>query len=735
MNNKNVALILIDSVLNFIPTVLSILLPILFLPVTAEFFEFNKLTLLAVAVMLMLVVWGIKIFLTRNIELSRSPFLDFPMLLLTVIFILSTIFSLNKTASLFGSYGRWFPSLFGILNLVIFYYAVSSNLNDKKLIKFSVIGTLLGVTLNSFISALSYYNVYIGTEAYFKLSTFSLTGSIATTVMMAVLGTVLAMAMMVYENNTIAKSFYVGASVVNLFIVLLIGGLTGWIILASGMIGFFLFSGIERIKSSKMFLLVLAGILAGTLVALNTPATKKLLVNPQHPQEIALPFVESWAVSSGAMRDFPILGTGPSTFYLDFPRYKSLSLNTTNLWNARFDKPYNELFNILGTLGLIGTAVAIFFALRTVKFVWASRLKQDETGINQALSAGIITILTIFLFSYATVTASFVFFLFLSLLVAQAALDSKVELAGKVGINLTTIGSVDSLIPSQMLEKNRNLFHYLIVVPFMGLAIASGYFTFKNYMGEYYTRKAIISAQAGDGKSYSYQAQAVNINPRVAEYHNSYAITSMAIAINMSQKTDLSDDEKKTQQDVVSEAIRNVRITTEVLDPLNVVNWEIRGGIYRSLIGAAQDADKWAVDAYNTAINIDPTNAALRLTLGGVYFLKEDYLSAANQFGQAVRLNTSYANAYYNLGQSLGKLKRYDDAKRAYEAAQGLEQKHSGDYTVLMQEIEKLKSLASGESKPTVEELARTGKEKQMVQEPLSKVGSPAQTLESTATK
>src|SRR3990167_4744141 len=210
MTNKNVALI--NSLLSFIPVVLSILVPILFLPTSAEFFEFNKLTLLAIAVMLM--VWGIKIFLTRNIELSRSPFLDFPMLLLTTVFILSSIFSLNKTSSLFGSYGRWFPSLFGVLNLVIFYYAVSSNLNDKKLIKFSVIGTLLGVTLNSFISALSYYNVYIGTEAYFKLSTFSLTGSITTTVMMAVLGTVLATAMMVYENNTIAKSFYVGASVV-----------------------------------------------------------------------------------------------------------------------------------------------------------------------------------------------------------------------------------------------------------------------------------------------------------------------------------------------------------------------------------------------------------------------------------------------------------------------------------------------------------------------------------------
>ena len=209
----------------------------------------------------------------------------------------------------------------------------------------------------------------------------------------------------------------------------------------------------------------------------------------------------------------------------------------------------------------------------------------------------------------------------------------------------------------------------------------------------------------------------------------------MVIAINMSQKANLSDDEKKTQQDVVSEAIRNVRITTEVLDPLNVSNWEIRGGIYRSLIGAAADADKWAIDAYNTAINIDPTNAALRLTLGGVYFLGADYLNAANMFSQAIRLNTNYANAYYNLGQSLVGLKRYDDAKRAYEAAQGLVQKDSSDYTILAQEIEKLTSLASGESKPTVEELARTCKETQMVQEPLSKVGSPTQTLESTATK
>src|SRR3990170_7873801 len=111
---------------------LAFLLPIFILPITTEFYEFNKLALLVTAVFLGAVAWGIRAIIIGKLEIRRSSF-DWPVLIFWIVTAVSTLFSDNRLTSLIGQYARWYPSLFTATIFTAFYFLVSWNLDTKTL--------------------------------------------------------------------------------------------------------------------------------------------------------------------------------------------------------------------------------------------------------------------------------------------------------------------------------------------------------------------------------------------------------------------------------------------------------------------------------------------------------------------------------------------------------------------------------------------------------------------------
>ena len=71
--------------------------------------------------------------------------------------------------------------------------------------------------------------------------------------------------------------------------------------------------------------------------------------------------------------------------------------------------------------------------------------------------------------------------------------------------------------------------------------------------------------------------------------------------------------------------------------------------IYKNITGVAQNALAFSLDAYSGAIQRDPLNPALRLSVGGIYYAAKNYDLATRFFTDAINLKPDYANAYYNL--------------------------------------------------------------------------------------
>lgn len=670
----------------------------------------------------LIVMWGLKIVAGDKIEIAKSP-VDRPLFLLSLVIVLATIFSVSKTDSMYGSPGRWL-GIFAFLVFIAFFYIATPLLKGIKTIKNALFALLMGSTVSSIVAILSYYNITLG-KADFLKSYFTLTGSVNDAVLLGALSVILAISFILNETDLGKRLMLINIATVNFFLVAITGKLVGWGVIVAGLLISFFYNK-SKVLSRKTELGALGLIITLVLALVLVPTTKQFIVNPNFRSDLVLPLKETWAISTSTIRDFPLLATGSGTFYINFSRYRPLSLNTSPFWDTKFNLPFNGVFEILTTLGVIGLAVAMFFGWKIVSFANSTSKLQDESGTPGIAITLLLTVLSASLFTFPTILNIFLIFFSLALVVAtHISINNQLRYVETVSValqgGLTYLGAEETNVVSS------DYFKYVLSLPLFAIAVYLGFLTYKNYVAEYYMRKSIIATIANDGgAAYNYQSMAINNNPKRDYYYTSYARTNLALANSLASKQDLTDADKQTIQTLLSQAIQNARIASENLNPLNASNWETRAVIYRAMLNVAQNAGEWTINSYNTAIQLDPTNPRLRVDLGGIFYAQGDFLSAANQFRQAINLKQDYANAHFNFAMALLNLQDIENAKKELELTKLLVPEGSPDYELVVSQIAALESVpgTQEEAKPTVEELAGVTKEEQTpTQEPLENIG------------
>ncbi len=688
------------------------------------------MALVTVSTFLMMILWVLKMVYTRKVYLTRSV-IDLGLVFFLFSVILSTFFSIHKVSSIFGSYGRWFPSLFGFIVLICYYYVTVSNLEGVRTAKRILLSFVAGSTVSTLVALLSYFGIRLGSAPYFQTLNFTLTGSSTTAAFLAALSLLIALAYLMYAKTLPGKLVLAQIIIVNMLGVALLAGISVYVALAVGAFGLLWLVSMDQIRENKVVLMGIAGVAAALTLIMVVPTTRNLVLNKNYPRELMLPALHSRIVSFSVLRDYPVFGSGLSTFYLNFPVYRSAVLNRTDFWNIRFDKPNSEVFNVIAGMGMLGIAAVLFLTTKSLRLVVLPRSLKEESGTLLIVSVGILTTVAFLALSFATVLSGFILFMLLALGVGIAASLGEKRISDKINLSLSSLsGNNNSMSILGDLNEKSEILPYIIALPMIGLIIYGSYIFYRTYAAEYYIRRSLEASIRNDGgATYDLQAKAIQLNPNRDVYHSAYAQTSILIANSLAGKQDLTDTDKQTIQNLIAQAIRNARVATEVVNPLNVNNWEVRALIYRSLTGAAQDADQWALSAYNNAVKLDPTNPRLLVDLGGVFYAKQDYLNAASMFRQATALKPDYANAHYNFAHALSNLKSYADAQKEFELVQALVPQESEDYKRVSEDIVKMKELAgqAAESKPTVEQLETSNQSgrntEPTVQEPLERPG------------
>lgn len=573
------AWLIADHFINWEIVGLAFLLPLFFLPITTEFFEFNKLSLLAVATILGYLAWGIKS-ATKKEFTFRPTYFDFPVLAIWLVTAISTILSDSPIVSILGQYGRFYPSLVTVTIYTLFYFLVSSNLKSAML---KWVGRAL--ILSAVFAVAAFVPQYFGfnwlKQSWSTARNFTPTGSPSALVLLVVIGSLLT-----------AREAFTGS----------------WP------------------KWSKFALGLLALLLLAVPVVMYIPYD--LAQKGGFPQEIKLDLNTSWSIAATSFRQKPIWGSGPGTFASDFTLYKPLSFNQSPYWSIRFDKPLSEYLVVFAELGLLGVLAYLFLIAKFVNWAKAKPLELPT------VLAG--TVLVFFLFSHATAVSAF--FLFIAL------------------------GSADLQAAPWILPKPKAGWVALIVA--ILLALAFTIFFSRLYAAEMDHHSSLSTNDAVH--AYSLQQTAIQRFPWYDAYHLTFSRTNFALASSLASKKNPTDDEKSQIQVLVSQAINEARAATD-LSPMSAADWENLAQLYRTLIGLAQNAQKWAVDSYQHAVSLDLFNPVLRLDFGGLYYQVGQYDLAIDQFQAAVNLKSDWANAHYNLAVAYNQAGKIDLAIQELE--------------------------------------------------------------------
>ncbi len=393
-----------------------------------------------------------------------------------------------------------------------------------------------------------------------------------------------------------------------------------------------------------------------------------------------LSYRASWSLMLDSLK-FPksmFSGVGLNNFPYFYTQFKPLYINTTSLWNFVPTTAASELLQLTITTGLFGLITFLLIPI-------VALLRRGESEYYEKSILTTISIVALILLAFTPASIPILTLLFITYPLITFSEEKESKIASPT--------------------------HLVISVLLITIMATIGYWSFKVVMAESYMKQAQSALSGGDGKAvYDKHIKAIELLPFISSYRLSYSSVNMSLAANLSQKGDLSDQDKSTIAQLVSQGVREARAATQ-LHPSDSRAWSNLGGVYRNLINSTEGADQFSNDSYAKAISLDPANAPLRVEYGGLLYqlsdlakdqaTKDQLLGAAiQQFQTAVQLKTDYANAYYNLSKALEKGGNLSGAYTALERAVASLSPESPDLGTATTELAALKSKVESSQKP-----------------------------------
>lgn len=423
---------------------------------------------------------------------------------------------------------------------------------------------------------------------------------------------------------------------------------------------------IPKIKHASNKLLIL-GVLIINIIA--TIAITSLMLPGGSLTPTLLPYSASWSIALDALKSIRslIFGIGLSNYSSLYTAVKPLSLNASSLWNLLPNSGTSEFLTLLPTAGILTTIAFVYF------------------------------LLTIFIHSRLTS-----FFLACSLLIL-GFFFFPISLTLYLYLYLLYVCTIEPESTTHHLTKTSKY----VTASFLSLALFSlGFYFGQILFSEYRLGQAEQALQAGNSQQvYDHTYSALRSSPRIANYHLSFADVNFRLASALSQKPELSDSDRQTISQLISQSLSSAKAATQ-LRPNDSRTHLAVAKIYQNLINVADGAENFAIENYARAISLDRANPLLRVDFAGLLSsiaeVEKNASVSSNLRSQAItelqtslQLKKDYSNAYYNLAAILEKSGQRAAAISALEETLKYLQIDSQDYQRVNTELETLKSKNS----------------------------------------
>jgi tetratricopeptide (TPR) repeat protein len=651
----------LDMIITFIIGLIFFITPMFFIGAAAQGIGFDKMIVFYFLVLIGIVAWVTKGVIEGELNLKRTP-LDWPILGVLIALIISTILSISSKDSLIGSYGNSAKGLVSFIIFALFYYLLVNNIDTKK-IKIYFWSIVTSGCVIILYSILQLNRVYILPFAFSKSNSFNPIGSLSGLTMYLVMllpllivaiAQIKEIAPRLKNISAMAVKIALGIFVLSDIIILaLLNGFTFWpvAIVSVVIVLMFFLSKIIKITNNNL-LIPLAAFL--TLIIFLVLGNFNIL-NLNLPAEVSLSRNASWEIAKASLKANPVFGSGPSTFYYDFSKYKDINFNASPLWNVRFDSASGGFFEMLATVGAVGAIAFLIIFLIGYSLSFLTLIKVNNSEVNSILLA---------LFA-AFVSAGLFGLLF--------ALNNTIILIA-ILLSVLSVAASISVYP----EKFSNLKLSFRASPKYALALAAIFlcvsamvvvlFTMglKMYLADIYAKRSLaetsIDAKVNDLN------KAISLTAYQDPYYLSLANNYMALA----NQEALGGKDTNKIQNYLSLAIDSGKKAIEISSN-NAADNESLALIYENASFYTRGALEWAETYYNKEIQLEPKNPTPSLRLALVDMARSNtqtdatektfYINEAiKKYDEALSKKSDLAAAIYGKAIAYEKLNRLDDA-------------------------------------------------------------------------
>ncbi|TSC75342.1 MAG: putative tpr repeat protein [Parcubacteria group bacterium Gr01-1014_30] len=642
---------------------LAFLLPLFFLPYTPDVFEFQKQTLLFVLLLTTLFGWVASVLTSYKLEINKS-FVNIPVILLVLFTSLSTLFSVFRYGSFWGLPLSVASSLFTLFLFSAIFFIVA-NLFNRKELPFLLLTLFSSGFLVALVFILHLFEIFIIPFDFAKFSSFNTIGTVNSLALYLAFLLVL-MVPLFFSVKRLLKITFGIFGITFLLSLFLINFRSAWIVFLAGVVVLLTFGTVRqvslkngqndvkeapgqavRINRTGFVALLMAFLIIGlffTFFRFSFPGV------PAFPLEVLPSHKASFEVLTKMPPSSLFLGSGPGTFFYNWAKQKPLQINETIFWGFRFPQPSSEVIERAVGTGILGLLAFFFLLIVCLKTIFRELLDPALENVNDGPDK----------FLFWGVFAAF-FSLTVSFFLYPANISSQFLLWLLVGFS-SLLGkekrqSLD-LQKSSLRAMAVSFITVLVLISGVGLAIWHG----QRYFAETRYLKGVRAFEKGEvEQSSDYLLRAVNLNPKVDLYWRDLAQVLLFRLQDLLTRKDLTQEELSSRgQVLIADAVNSSTQATQA-DPRNVANWNIRGFVYRSMIGLLGGAEDWAISSYQRARELESGNPYIWTEIGRVYLLKSDLLErqsketerldslrlAQESFEKAIELKHDYAPAHF----------------------------------------------------------------------------------------
>jgi len=632
------------QILRIVPFILSLLVPLFFLSFTADYFAFNKYYLIAIIGTISLSAWCVRNLTRGKLHFTTSPAL-LPLIILVLANIISSLWlSPTQHVSLFGQ-----TSLFFFLAII--FITVTSSQKNRFTINSSIYGLIVSASLLSLFTLLQHFGIIgkIFSSEALKDRLFNPTGSVLPAV---------AFTLPILIATTLFTT-----------------GIKKWIL------------------KSVLFASVLL-MIVGTIINIS-------LMLPQNgqPSVFILPARAGWSIAVDTMKTWPtaLLGTGPETYFTAFTRLRPAYLNLDNsLWSIRFSESSNYLFTLITTTGLIGALAFLlaFFRPLIVSLKNRKNIEEKNTYHFLLITLSFVT-LSFLVIPTGIVSLTLGIILLICLTTLQKLENQKFIKDITFSLSADSLASPDyhDLPETAKTTVSTSFLPWLIAFLSAAILVSFWFFAGRTYLASVSFKQATNLVKADPYGAYLKFVKASELDTFNPYYPQNLSQLYLSVANTNLTKEKPTDEEKKAGTDFAQRAIDAGKISAR-LDPVNVTVWENLFNVYRTLIPYAQGSADLAISHALQATSVDPTNPAIYLGLGTLFYNLGDADQAVKFIDRANELKPNWDLPYFNLSAIYKDKKDYAKALQYIKTGLQYTDPKGKDYATIQEEEKALEKLA-----------------------------------------